>query len=425
MFNKNLLKKLSVFLLAIFILVGCGKADKSQDNAANKNETSQTETTKDAADMTFEEALESAKGKTVNFYGWGGDEKRNNWIDNSIAPKMKEKYDITVNRVPMDIDEINNLLLNENNAGKDGSIDVIWINGENFAAAKKQGFLFGPFTDKLPNFNDYVDGESADVKYDFGEPTEGLEAPYGKAQFVFVYDSAIIPNPPKNAEELLEVAKANPGKLTYAALPDFTGSVFVRQIMSDLQGYEQFMDKDLTQEKLAEMMKPTIDYLNELKPYLWKEGKTYPSDNPTLTNMFSDGEVAMAMSYNPNQASMMINDKKAPETTRSFVFDKGNIGNTHFLAISKMSPNKDAAMVFINEILAPENQIEKADPAVLGDLPVVSYEKLTDDQKKLYDSINIGEATIPYNELDAKKVPEMPAQLVPLIEKIWEENVLN
>lgn len=142
MFNKNLLKKLSVFLLAIFILVGCGKADKSQDNAANKNETSQTETTKDAADMTFEEALESAKGKTVNFYGWGGDEKRNNWIDNSIAPKMKEKYDITVNRVPMDIDEINNLLLNENNAGKDGSIDVIWINGENFAAAKKQGFLF-------------------------------------------------------------------------------------------------------------------------------------------------------------------------------------------------------------------------------------------------------------------------------------------
>lgn len=214
MFNKNLLKKLSVFLLAIFILVGCGKKDKTQDNTANKNETSQTETTKDASDMTFEEALESAKGKTVNFYGWGGDEKRNNWIDNSIAPKMKEKYDITVNRVPMDIDEINNLLLNENNAGKDGSIDVIWINGENFAAAKKQDFLFGPFTDKLPNFNDYVDGESADVKYDFGEPTEGLEAPYGKAQFVFVYDSAVIPNPPKNAEELLEVAKANPGKLT-------------------------------------------------------------------------------------------------------------------------------------------------------------------------------------------------------------------
>ena len=90
MFNKNLLKKLSVFLLAIFILVGCGKKDKTQDNTANKNETSQTETTKDASDMTFEEALESAKGKTVNFYGWGGDEKRNNWIDNSITPKMKK-----------------------------------------------------------------------------------------------------------------------------------------------------------------------------------------------------------------------------------------------------------------------------------------------------------------------------------------------
>lgn len=423
---NSMLKKLTAILLVLVLLVGCSSSSKNEKQTETKEGTKTEEAVKkDAKDMNFDEILESAKGKTVNFYGWGGDEKRNNWIDNTISKKMKEKYDITVNRVPMDIDEINNLLLNEKNAGKDGSIDVIWINGENFANAKKNDFLFGPFTDKLPNFNDYVDKDSPDVAYDFGEPTEGLEAPYGKAQFVFVYDSEKIPNPPKDAKEFLELAKANPGKLTYAALPDFTGSVFVRQIISDIQGYEDFMDKNLTKEELEKKLEPTIKYLKELKPYLWKEGKTYPTDNPTLTNMFTDQEVLMAMSYNPNEASLLIQDKKAPETTRSFVFDKGNIGNTHFLAISKMSPNKDAAMVFINEILAPENQIEKSDPAVLGDLPVVSYEKLNDEQKKLYDSVKLGSATIPYKELDEKKVPEMPAQIVPLIEKIWEENILN
>ena len=36
--------------------------------------------------------------------------------------------------------------------------------------------LYGPFTDKLPNFNDYVDADSDDVKLDFAYPTEGHKA---------------------------------------------------------------------------------------------------------------------------------------------------------------------------------------------------------------------------------------------------------
>lgn len=52
------------------------------------------------------------------------------------------------------IDEILNLLLNEKQAGTDkGSIDIIWINGENFASAKENGLLFGPFASELENFS--------------------------------------------------------------------------------------------------------------------------------------------------------------------------------------------------------------------------------------------------------------------------------
>lgn len=427
--------KLLASLLCLGMLTGCGNnAENEPVEESTKVETSQEEVkeenkepdeTKDVvSEVNYDEIVEKAKGTSVNLYGWGGDDKRNQWLDDYIIPKMKEDYDIDVNRVGMDIDEILNLMVAEKDS-EDGDVDVVWINGENFENAKNNGLLFGPITQVLPNFNDYVDGEDEGIKYDFGEPVENMEAPYGGAQFVFMYDSSKIDNPPKNAEELLELAKANPGMISYASLPDFTGSAFVRNIISDIQGYEDFMDKDLTKEELRKMLKPTIDYLNELKPYLWNEGESYPSDNPTLTNMFADGELIMAMSYNPNAASTGVVDGQFNENVRTAVFDKGTIANTHFLAISKGSSNKDAATVLINLILSPEAQISKADPEVLGDLPIIDYDKLTDEQKKMYDEIPSGEYTLSTKELEEHRIPEMPANIVPLIEEIWEEEVLN
>lgn len=427
--------KLLASLLCLGLLTGCGnnadnkpaeeKSPVETSSAEVKEENEEVAETSDViSEVNFDEIAKKAEGTSVNLYGWGGDDKRNQWLDDYIIPKMKEDYDINVNRVGMDIDEILNLMVAEKDS-EDGDVDVVWINGENFENTKNNGLLYGPITQILPNFNAYVDGEDEGIKYDFGEPVENMEAPYGGAQFVFLYDSSKIDNPPKNADQLLELVKANPGKITYASLPDFTGSAFIRNIISDIQGYEDFMNKDLTKEELREMLKPTIDYLNELKPYLWNEGQSYPADNPTLVNMFADGEVIMAMSYNPNAASTGVADGQFNEDVRTAVFDKGTIANTHFLAISKGSSNKDAAIVLINLILSPEAQISKADPKTLGDLPIIDYDKLTDEQKKMYDEIPSGEYTLSTKELEEHRIPEMPANLVPLIEEIWEEEVLN
>ncbi len=84
-------------------------------------------------------------------------------------------------------------------------MDILWINGENFKNAKEAGLLFGPFTKTLPNFNAYVNPSSA--ASDAGVPVEGYEAPYGKAQFVFEYESKNIPTPPRTFIELLDWAE--------------------------------------------------------------------------------------------------------------------------------------------------------------------------------------------------------------------------
>ena len=69
----------------------------------------------------------------------------------------------------------------EKAAGRDsgGSVDLIWINGENFRAMRQQALLYGPFAADLPNFR-YVDTKGKPTTLvDFTIPTEGLREPLG------------------------------------------------------------------------------------------------------------------------------------------------------------------------------------------------------------------------------------------------------
>lgn len=416
------MKKLTALFLAGLMTVSLVACKESGSKDSTKKETNKTE--KSVDDMSFDEMKEAAKGTTVTFYGWGGDEKLNEWLDQTFAPKMKEKYDITMERVPMDIDQVLSQLSGEIQGGeKDGSIDMIWINGENFQSAKENDMLYGPFADKLPNFKDYVNAESEDVTLDFGYPIEGYEAPYGKAQFVMMADTAKTPDLPTSAEALKEFVKKYPGKVTYPALPDFTGSVFVRNIIYEICGYEQFLDMKADKETVREAVAPAMEYLRSLNPYLWNEGKTFPDSSTTLDNMFADGEVALYMTYGAYDAAVKIADGAYPETVQSFQFDKGTIGNTNFMAIAKNSGNKAGAMVAINEMLSPEIQASRYDTMKV--IPVLDNEKLTDEQKAAFDKVDLGKGTIPQDELLSKRLPEMPAELVPIIEEIWTEEVVG
>ena len=115
--KKKIIAVLMILVMSIS-LVACGKS---------------SDTSSDVDNMTYEQLLEEAKGSTVTLYGWGGDEDLNKWLDDVFAPEMKKKYDITMERVPMDIDQVLSQLTGEVQAGEeDGSIDMIWINGENF-----------------------------------------------------------------------------------------------------------------------------------------------------------------------------------------------------------------------------------------------------------------------------------------------------
>lgn len=372
----------------------------------------------------WDQILEKAKGTTVTFYGWGGDETRNNWLNGPVAEHVKENFDITLEVVGMNIDEILSKLSGEKAANTEkGSIDMIWINGENFYSAKENGLLWGPFTEMLPNMEAYIDLDDPETIADFSTPIENYEAPYGKAQLAFFHDKAVTEKAPASAEELLEFAKNNKGKVTYPALPDFTGSAFVRNMIYEIVGWEQFQDMEADKETVKKAIDPALEYLRSLNPYLWSEGKTFPESSNTLDTMFADGEVIMNMSYNPFAASNGIAQGIYSETTETFVFDKGTIGNTSYMGIAFDSPNKEGAMVVINAIISADLQLSQYEN--LRTLPVVQFDKLSDEEKAAFDKVDLGKGALSQETLLAHRLPEMPAKLVPIIEEIWLEEVVG
>ena len=408
------MKKLAALLLALLMalsLTACSGKDEQTKKL-------------DLSAASWDQIVDAAKGTTVTFYGWGGDEDRNNWLASVGAPYMKEHYGITLEVVGMNIDEILAKLAGEKEAGAAaGSIDMIWINGENFYSAKENGLLYGAFLDKLPNTEAYIDTQDPETLNDFCMPIEGFEAPYGKAQLVLFNDSAVTPEAPSSAQELLSYCRQYPGKVTYPALPDFTGSAFVRNIIYELCGWEQFQTMEADYETVNEAIAPALDYLRSLNPYLWNEGRTFPDSSTTVDAMFTDGELVLGMSYSPYGVAVGIENGVYTPTTRTFLFENGTIGNTNYMSIAFNAPNPAGALVVINAMISAELQLSQYEK--LRNLPVVSPEKLSVEEKAAFDAVDMGEGVLTQEELLTHRLPEMPAKLVPVIEEIWLNEVVG
>ncbi|KGP71755.1 ABC transporter substrate-binding protein [Pontibacillus yanchengensis] len=400
------------FIVFIFLLSACSQGQSQQSNPN---------------DLSWDEIKQQADGTTVNIHMWGGDEGINQYMDEWVAPRLKEQYNITLERVPMDTQNILQKLQSEKQAGKkDGTIDIVWVNGENFKNAKENGLLYGPFRDQLPNFNDYYDQDSLAFQYDFGTPTEGYEAPWGKVQFVFQYDSNKISNPPKSFDELQSWINENPGKFTYPNPDDFSGNAFLRQLLyATVDDPKEIIEEPFSNEYATKKAEPMWEYLRTIKPDLWRNGEHYPASLTELDRLYSQGDVWMTMGYNEARAEHLIEQGVFPESTRSFVMEPGSLGNTHFLAIPFNSSNKSGAMAAINFLLSPDAQYKKLEPTYWGDNTPISVDKLPEEQQKKFESLDRGETVLSTERLENSFLPEADSGYVEWIKENWKDEIIR
>lgn len=337
------------------------------------------------ADLWLKKIGKNARGQTVYFNAWAGSEQINAYLQ-WVAAEVKAAYGVNLEHVKItDTVDVVKRVRGEKSAGKltNGSVDMVWINGENFLNMKREDLLF-QFAGSLPSFR-YVDtvGKPTTMR-DFAEPTAGLEAPWGMAQLTFMADSKRLPTPPQNMQALLALAKANPGRITYPRLPNFHGTTFVKQALLELSNDQLAFSQPYTAEKFANLTAPLWSFLDQLQPHLWRAGKQYPENSAAVRQMMADGELIMALTFNPNEAANEIAAKRLPESVMSWQFAKGTVGNTHFLAIPFNASAKEGAQIVANFLLSPKAQARKADITHWGDPTVLNVTALPAADKALF-----------------------------------------
>ena len=348
-----------------------------------------TATSAFAQQRPWQEVEARAKGQTVYWNAWAGDEKTNAFIT-WVGDEVKRRYGVSVKHVRLkDTAEAVTRVVAEKTAGRDadGTVDLIWINGPNFLAMKQQGLLFGPFAELLPNFRfvDTVNKRSNVV--DFTLPVDGFESPWRMAQIVFVYDSARLKEVPRSIEELLDWARKHPGRLTHPTVRNFLGSTFLKQALFELTPDAAALQQPATDANFAAATARLWAWYDELRPLLWRKGQQFPDTGPAQRQLLNDGELDMMISFNPSEAAVAIEGGQLPETVRTFTFARGTIGNTSFVAIPYNAKSKEGAMVVANHLLEPATQARAQDIKQMGNFTVLDLAKLTPEDRARFSGL--------------------------------------
>ena len=170
-------------------------------------------------------------------------------------------------------------------------------------------------------------------------------------------------------------------------------------------------------------LRPTelgFDFLNDLKPSLWRKGSTYPANIGELEKLYANGEISAYISYGASTAPNQVDKGLYPKSTRVAAWSEGQIGNTNYVTIPFNSPNKAAAYVVANIINSPLAQYLNAKSLVL-DSPAILMSKTPYSSQMR--SIPVKTSGISIAKLQASVLPEPNGIWLKAIDAGWIKDV--
>ena len=169
----------------------------------------------------------------MRFYAWGGSAEVNAYIQ-WAKKELAQTHAIDLQHVKVaDISEAVALLL-ASEENQTSAIDLLWINGENFAALKNANKLVGDLPAKVPNANQLR--EDLQWQIDFGTPVEGYELPWGIAQLQLILRNDLLGEQQAvlTPQEFFQLARLHPGRFSYPEPPSFHGTSWLKALAFQL-----------------------------------------------------------------------------------------------------------------------------------------------------------------------------------------------
>ncbi len=328
----------------------------------------------DPRGQSWDTILAEARGQTVTLAMWQGDPAINAFMRNYVTPLLSKDYAITLRLVPGQGNAVVTTLMTETEAGRPASaLDMVWINGETFYQLRQIRSLYGPFTSVLPNYR-YIDDRNPFIAYDFQQPVEGYECPWGNVQLLIIADSARVPEPPRTPQDLAAWIHAHPGRFTFDT--GFTGMSFLKSLMYAYAGSPEELQGPFEKATYERLRDAVFGWIRSVRSDLWRQGQAFPAGTAQLHQLFADGEVDFTMSFNDGEVDNKVASGLFPITARAFALTTGTLQNSHYLGIMNRSLHRAAAMVVVNLLISPDAQLRKLEPAVWGDGTVLALAKL-------------------------------------------------
>jgi putative thiamine transport system substrate-binding protein len=366
----------------------------------------------------WQATLGAARGQTVYWHAWGGDQRTNDFIA-WVGAEAMARHGVAIAHVKLsDTAEAVTRVLAEVSAGQTqgGAVDLIWINGPNFLTMKEKGLLHGPFVQDLPNarFVDLSPGSPAAT--DFTVPVDGMESPWRLAKFVLIHDAARLPEPPRSMRALADWAAANPGRLAHPDASNFMGATFLKQALIELVPDPAVLQRPAEDAAYEAATAPFWAWYEALRPNLWRGGTSFPENQSVQERLLADGEIDIAMSFDPASTAAQIAQGLLPETARVFVPEIGAIGNVSFVAIPINAAHREGAQVVANLLLDPAVQARMQDITVLGSYSVLDPARLDADARAAFAALPSAPALPRLEDLGPTLIEPHPSWMTRLAE---------
>ncbi|HHW49133.1 MAG TPA: sugar ABC transporter substrate-binding protein [Clostridiaceae bacterium] len=203
---KKYLSILLALLLVATIFAGCGSSTKDSKDSSNQPGQSQTEQTGESTEEAKKDIPKNLKMAT--YYNMGDKNDARAVALEEIVQDFTQKTGIKVEYESIPWDQIESKLVITNQAGN--PVDISWASSQKLASVMNAGAL-------LP-LDDYVKETYTQEELDDFLPVEKMATTYaldGK-KYMFLatvhgrllwYNKDLVPEPPKNLEEMIEIGK--------------------------------------------------------------------------------------------------------------------------------------------------------------------------------------------------------------------------